>query len=151
MNSVKKLGLELDFSEMDLTDTDFRGWNLKRANFRNANLSGVDFTGAILPPPSVLLLANWGEVPKDLCRDLMRYDAANHPTPKAFDRWAKGGPCPYGNDEGQMQAGFARAANFEQEAEYWKPGRPPSALNLVERLFKHFNVKHSKVSTIKGV
>ena len=61
-------------------------------------------------------MANWGKVSDDLCRDLMRYDAACHPDPSAFDRWAAGGPCPL--DEIPTQ----RAAVFQEKRHLWSPG-----------------------------
>ena len=103
---------------------------------RGADLRGADLRG--VAPPAVLL-ARWGQVSDDLCRDLMRYDAANHPRgAKAFTAWAKGGPCPYSDCE------WARAANFQEKRELWKPGTAQSALKLAVRLL-------NEKCNIKGV
>jgi len=120
----------------NLSDADLRGANLSEANLCYANLCGADLRYANLSdanlrgvaPPAVLL-ARWGQVSDDLCCDLMRYDAANHPQgSKAFTAWAKGGDCPYSNCE------WARAANFQEWRELWKPGTSQSALKLAVRL-----------------
>ena len=127
--------------EANLGGADLRGADLRRADLWGANLGGAnlgeaDLWGANLgeadlrgvAPPAVLL-ARWGEVSDDLCRDLMRYDAANHPQgAKAFTAWAKGGPCPY------SKCLWARAANFQERRELWKPGTSQSALKLAVRL-----------------
>jgi len=133
-------------SEADLRWADLRGANLRGADLRWADLSGADLRWANLSgadlswvnlreadlrgvAPPVVLLARWGQVSDELCRDLMRYDAANHPKgSKAFAAWARGGPCPYPNCE------WARAANFQERRELWKPGTSQSALKLAVRL-----------------
>ena len=120
----------------NLCGANLRGANLSEANLCYASLCGADLCHANLSdanlrgvaPPAVLL-ARWGQVSDDLCCDLMRYDAANHPQgSKAFTAWAKGGDCPYSNCE------WARAANFQEWRELWKPGTSQSALKLAVRL-----------------
>ena len=87
---------------------------LSGANLRYANLSGADLSGADLPSPPMVLLASWGVVSPALCRDLMAYDAACHPDPSAFTRWAKGeSGCPYSDVKVQ------RAAVFSEKKEHW--------------------------------
>jgi len=49
----------------------------------------------------------------------MRRDAYAHPHPEKFDEWAKGGDCPYQNEE--------RFWLFNEDAELWKPGLPQMA------------------------
>jgi len=112
-----------------LSEADLRGADLRGADLRGADLSVADLREANLPPPPSLLLAWWGEVSDELCRDLMRYDAANHPDPQRFDVWAGGGGCPMGGIRWQ------RAANFQESRALWSPGPAPSALSLVLRLF----------------
>jgi len=46
----------------------------------------------------------------------MRRDAFSHPHPEKFDEWAKGGPCPYQNEE--------RFWQFSEKRELWKKGKP---------------------------
>ena len=97
-------------------------------------MSGSNLSGSNLSEqsPTSLLLAAWGEVPDDLCRDLMRYDAANHPRPESFNTWAAGGACPYTGCK------WGRSANFFQKTSLWSPdlllSPPKSALELAERL-----------------
>ena len=100
------------------------------ADLSGANLYGADLSGANLPSPPAMLLASWGDVSPELCRDLMRYDAANHPDPSAFDRWAKGGKCPYAGMK------IERSARFIQQATLWSPGEAPSAYQLMVRLIR---------------
>ena len=98
--------------EADLSEADLRGANLSLADLSEANLSGADLR--YIPAPLVLL-AQWGELPDALTLDLMRYDAANHPHPERFLRWADDGPCPYSG------LAVARAANFAERCELIGP------------------------------
>jgi hypothetical protein len=108
-----------DLSGADLSGANLRYANLRYANLRYANLSGADLSdadlsGANLPSPTIVLLASWGTVSPSLCRDLMAYDAACHPDPSAFTRWAKGeSGCPYSDVKVQ------RAAVFAEKREHW--------------------------------
>ena len=110
-----------NLSGANLSGANLRGANLYGANLYEANLSGIS-------PPSILL-ANWGNVSDELCRDLMRYDCANHPDgKKAFDAWADGGGCPYSGCK------WGRGAIFTERRELWSYGSAQSALKLAERL-----------------
>ena len=100
----------------NLRGADLWGADLRDANLRDANLWGADLWGADLPPPTVLLLASWGAMSDTLTADLMRFDAACHPDPTAFDRWAAGGACPYSGVRIQ------RAAIFTERADLWVAG-----------------------------
>lgn len=113
-----------------LRGADLRGANLRDANLRGANLRDADLRGATLPAPPVVLLAAWGEVSPDLCTELMRYDAVNHPKPAAFDAWAEGGPCPY--DGARVQ----RSARFTEDRTLWSPGPALSAFYLMVRVIR---------------
>jgi hypothetical protein len=120
---------DADLSGSNLSDANLRYANLSGANLRYANLSGADLrgsnlsgailryadlSGANLPSPTMVLLASWGTVSPSLCRDLMAYDAACHPNPSAFTRWAKGeSGCPYSDVKVQ------RAAVFVERREHW--------------------------------
>jgi len=116
---------------------DLQRADLRWANLQGANLQGADLQRADLPPPTMLLLATWGNVSDKLCLELMRYDASNHPNPMRFDEWANGGDCPY-------QKGFQRCANFQEVRELWKPGKSKSARELVLMLFKEKDTKYSE-------
>ena len=102
----------------DLRGANLRGANLYGADLRGANLYGADLRGANLPAPTALLLANWGAVSDNLCRDLMTYDAACHPDPTLFTKWAEGGPCPYATIK------IERAALFTEVKTLWKENLP---------------------------
>lgn len=137
-----------DLSRADLLGSNLLGSNLSRANLSGSNLLGsnllcADLSGAtwsddtIWPSPTMLLLALWGNVSPALCRELMRYDAANHPVgAKAFTAWAKkGGACPYADCR------WGRAANFHEAKDHWSPGPAKSALWLAQQLLKEKLVK----------
>jgi hypothetical protein len=119
-----------NLSEADLTRANLSWANLSWANLSEANLSEADLTA-----PPMLLLANWLAAPPELITELMRYDAANHPDPNAFDEWAKTGKCPYSGTKWQ------RSANFPEDKSLWIPGPSKSALELVLELFKANGVK----------
>jgi hypothetical protein len=107
--------IEADLRRADLIEADLRGADLRRADLIEADLSGADLRRADLSgadlryiPAPLVLLAQWGELPDALTLDLMRYDAANHPRPERFLRWADDGPCPY------SELSVTRAANFQE-------------------------------------
>ena len=97
----------------DLRGANLRGAKLYGANLSWANLSGANLQEAKLPAPTVVLLANWGEVTLQLCADLMVFDATCHPEPVKFDVWANGGECPY------FGVSVERAAQFKESKEIW--------------------------------
>lgn len=98
----------------------------KRANLSGANLSGANLIDANLPSPTMVLLANWGDVPDDLTIALMRYDAECHPIgAKAFKNWVDTGECPYSSCSVQ------RAANFTEKKGLWSPGPPKRPFTLM--------------------
>ena len=106
-----------DLSGANLSEADLSGADLSEAYLSGADLSGADLSGADLPAPGCVLVASWYECSDALTTELMRWDAANHPDPTAFDRWVAGGPCPYNNVKVQ------RAANFAEKKHLWKHGR----------------------------
>ena len=109
--------------EANLREADLGGANLREANLHWAHLHWANLKGANLPSPPEVLLASFGALPDGLTADLMAYDAACHPDPESFTRWAtivatRAGPCPYNG--GRVQ----RAANFSQRPSLWDPARP---------------------------
>jgi len=128
-----------DLSSANLSFADLRSANLSSANLsfadlRSADLSFADLRSAKYLCPSMFLLINWGSVSEDLCLDLMRYDAENHPIPEKFLEWAKGGLCPYSS------VNIVRVANFTENRELVKDdflSRPvKSAYELMQALIK---------------
>ncbi len=124
-----------DLREADLRGADLRGADLRGADLRGADLWEADLRGANIekvswPSPTIVLLASWGTVSSDLCLELMRYDAFNHPDPKAFDAWAENGTCPY--DDVHIE----RAASFTEKKGAWSPGPAKSAYALMQMLLK---------------
>jgi hypothetical protein len=143
-----------DFRDADFSRAVLRGADLRGANFSNATFWGADLSGANLAEacfvnadlwkanlwaarflcPPMVLLAGWGEVSDDLCVDLMRYDASNHPDPKKFLDWGLGGPCPYCDEN------IIRSANFIERRHLITSGflklRVRSAYELMQVLIK---------------
>ena len=102
--------------------------DLGSANLRSANLGSADLGGSSLPSPTVGLLASWGSLSDELCADLMLFDASCHPDPTAFDRWAKGGECPY------KGVGVQRAAVFSERRDLWGRGQIYRPYDLMARV-----------------
>jgi len=104
----------------DLSYADLRYADLRSADLRSADLRYADLRSADLPSPGVVLLSDWGSLANESVAALMRLDASAHPDPEAFDRWARGGSCPYSGVKVQ------RAANFNENKDLWIPGPPPT-------------------------
>jgi len=119
----------------NLESADLRSADLRSADLRSADLRSANLTNAQLPAPTSVLLAAWGEVSAELCADLMMYDASCHPDQKAFDEWAKGGPCPYAGVNVQ------RACNFKEKKELWGKGKFRKPYSLMLRLFAEKGIK----------
>ena len=119
----------------DLGYADLRYANLGYANLGSANLGYALWNDTTQwPAITAVLLAEWGEVSDELCRDLMRYDAVCHPDNRAFNSWAEGGPCPYNNVR------IGRAAHFVEKKALWVPG-PVKPYDLFQRLLAEKLVK----------
>ena len=122
---------EADLYGANLAGADLSGANLYRADLYGANLSGANLSGANLSEadlywanlefsrfPSIRLISSiqLGSISDNFALELMRRDADGHPYPEKFDEWAKGGDCPYQNEE--------RFWIFNEKREVWKPGKP---------------------------
>jgi len=110
-----------DLSKADLSKANLFKTNLSRANLSKANLSGADLSGANLEFyqfPSIRLLSSisLSILSNKLTLELMQRDAYAHPNPDSFELWAKGGKCPYQNEE--------RFWFFQENKELWKTGKP---------------------------
>jgi uncharacterized protein YjbI with pentapeptide repeats len=114
----------------DLQYADLQSANLRSANLQYADLRSANLRSANLPAPTIVLLANWGEVSETLTADLMLLDASAHSNADAFARWAAGGPCPYEGVKVQ------RIANFKERKDLWGKGKPDTIYNLMVRLLK---------------
>ena len=115
-----------NLSGANLSQANLSRANLDRANLNGANLSGANLSGANLDRanleffrfPSIRLISSiqLSLIPNNLALELMRRDADGHPYPEKFDEWAKGGDCPYQDEE--------RFWLFNEKREVWKPGKP---------------------------
>ena len=110
-----------DLREANLRWADLQRADLRWANLQRADLRWADLQGADLPAPTMILLADWGDLPDEITLALMRLDCSAHPVGKrAFDEWASGGVCPYSDCR------FQRVASFNEKSSLWSYGRPPS-------------------------
>lgn len=125
---------DADLQGADLQDADLRGANLRGANLRSADLRGADLRGARFSPTQILT-ARWGELSDSLTADCMELDASAHPDRTAFDRWAKGGSCPYAN------LSILRIVNFQEKRELWGKGKLDTIYNIMLRIFQEKGVR----------
>jgi len=148
MRGADPHGADLRYAHMrdaNLRDANLRGGNLRGADLREADLRGADLRSTMLvgadlrgakvlgvrwPAPAMVLLAFWGTLPDHLTVECMRYDAANHPEPWAFDDWADGGSDPYDD------CSWQRCVRFDDRQDLWSPGPAKSALELAQALIK---------------
>ena len=100
-----------DLRNADLRNADLRYADLRYADLRNADIEFHQF-------PSIRLISSitLGNLSDKLTLELMRRDAFAHPKPKKFKLWAKGGACPYQNEE--------RFWFFHEKKELWRAGKP---------------------------
>lgn len=115
-----------DLRRANLRGANLQGANLRGADLRGANLRGANLQGADLDFhqfPSIRLLSSipLGILSDGLMIELMRRDAYAHPHPERFDEWAKGGQCPYQNEE------YFWNFDYEAAKKLWKPGLPQMA------------------------
>jgi len=115
LNDIRE-GVKANLRYADLSYADLRYANLRYADLSYADLSYADFE--FYKFPSIKLLASFSlqRLSDSLTLELMRRDAYGHPYPEKFDIWAKGGVCPY-TDEDRMWF-------FTEKKELWKPGIP---------------------------
>lgn len=87
----------------DLRGACLRGADLREADLRAADFLGIDLAGADLRaarvvfrsfPVATLPLFPLGDLPDDLCLELILRDAWNSPGPESFCDWVQGGRCP---------------------------------------------------------
>jgi hypothetical protein len=128
---------DANLRDADLREVNLRGADLRGANLNRANLCDADLCETKLPAPSMVLLAQWGKVSNALCIELMRYEAANCPDPKVFDRWGEKGfewdeewVCPY------VDCDIDRAAHFDERSELWSPGSSMRPYDLMAMVLK---------------
>jgi len=105
-----------DLSRADLSKVDLSGANLSGADLSGVNLCGANLEFSWFPSIRLISSIQLGLISKNLALELMRRDADGHPYPEKFDEWAKGGDCPYQNEE--------RFWLFNEERKGWKPGKP---------------------------
>ena len=123
-----------DLSGADLSGANLGGANLGGADLRGANLSGAKVHNVSWPSPGVVLTAQWENLTDTLTQQCMAFDAACHPAPSAFDKWAAtdDGPCPYTDVKVQ------RAINFKERRHLWDRALvAPRPYDLMAALLAH--------------
>jgi len=115
-----------DLSGSDLSYSYLRGSDLSYSDLsysylRDSDLSGSDLSNAkvefhLFPSIRLLSSIHLGTISDSLTLELMRRDAYAHPHPEKFDKWEKGGQCPYQNEE--------RFWVFKERKGIWKKGKP---------------------------
>ena len=110
-----------DLFGADLSGADLSGAGLYRANLSGANLSGAKIEFYQFPSIRTLSSMPQKNISDEIILELMRLDADAHPKPELFDEWAKGGNCPYENEE--------RWWCMPEKREVWKPGKPTMKLS----------------------
>ena len=116
----------------NLRGADLQNANLQNADLQNANLQNANLRGADLPSPTMVLLANWGSLSDSTTKSAMAYDAACHPDPSAFDRWASDPLlCPYSSVK------VERACHFHEKFSLWDPTYPaPRPYDLMASILR---------------
>ena len=132
-----------DLSGADLSRANLAGANLSEAFLSRANLSGANLSIANLSNIQdwtvlQILVSNWGNLPKYLSIEMMRWDSILGPPDlmEKFREWKKGGNCPYAMES------FSRSLYF-QERRNWYVSGPPK-MSLWELLIKLLNTKKVK-------
>lgn len=123
-----------------LENVDLRHVDLQNVNLKFTYLNRVDLRCSRLPSPTIMLLCDWGVVSDNLCLELMRYDASNHPNPILFDIWKENGNCPY------SYARVQRTANFKENRDVWQDWNDDiivkSAYELMIMLFEEKGIRY---------
>lgn len=122
-----------------LQDLQFKSCNFKGTNFDNAILDYIIFIDCYSICPTRMLLAYWGMLSSSLTKELMRYDAENHPNKERFRHWVKDHSCPYQDCAIGRVALFSENSTIYQHAK--KNTRALPAYELMLRCFKEHNIK----------
>ncbi|MEW5724408.1 MAG: pentapeptide repeat-containing protein [Thermodesulfobacteriota bacterium] len=90
-----------------LRGADLRAADLRGTEFRGADLMGADLREAVIEfrsfPAFTLPHFPLGDLPDDLCLELMLRDAHASPEPDLFALWAEGGRCPLETPKGHLE------------------------------------------------
>lgn len=111
--------------------------NFTAASFHSSTINAVEFLDCYGICPTSMLLAYWGVLSVSLTKELMRYDAENHPNSEKFREWAETGNCPYTN------CAVSRVALFAEGQYLYKHSKKRAlpAYELMLRLFKERKIK----------
>ena len=102
-------GSDLSYSYLSYSD-------LSYSYLRDSDLSNAKVEFHLFPSIRLLSSIHLGTISDSLTLELMRRDAYAHPHPEKFDKWEKGGQCPYQNEE--------RFWVFKERKGIWKKGKP---------------------------
>lgn len=106
----------------NLTDATLCNAQLDNTILYMANLRGANLAGAKLNLHDALQIAF---TDRELIAIAMQIDAANHPDPESFDRWAAHDDCvcPF-----SLPNSYRLISGFEPDKTLWKPGKPKMSL-----------------------
>ena len=105
-----------NLSRANLDGASLDGASLSRANLGGASLDGANLEFHQFPSIRLISSIPLGNLTDELTLELMRRDAFAHPKPEKFKTWAKGGECPYQNEE--------RFWFFTEKIGLWRAGKP---------------------------
>jgi len=132
-----------DLGRANLHRANLYGANLRRADLGRANLSETDLRRADITDIKgwtvlQILVSNWGEIPKYLTIEMMKWDSILGPPDlmEKFKKWKKDEICPYSGEP------FGRSLYFLQRRAWYVSG--PPKMGLWELLIKLLNTKKIK-------
>lgn len=114
---------------------------INKGVFKNSKfklLRNINFGELSVSPLSNLLLHHWGVLSPKLTALCMAYDAQNHPDPEKFEKWAKGGGCPYAGKR------IPRAILFCENRSYYDRKLISKSINpykLLDLIFAEKNIQ----------
>lgn len=132
---------ETNLKHCDLTGSNFNYTDLWSSNLEDSHLVNCSFIGSNLlecnlkntklGSPTLLLLADWGELSDELTKLAMAFDASCHHNKTLFDAWSESGRCPY------MSCSYERACKFKEKRYLWDAEiKAPGALELMIKIIQ---------------
>lgn len=112
--------------------------NSKFVNCSLHCLKDIDLGTLLVVPLCSILTHQWKNLSPELTALCMAYDAQNHPDPDTFDKWSKGGACPYSVHN------VPRSVYFYEKREFYNHNLlsiPINPYRLLDLIFAEKNIK----------
>lgn len=120
-----------NLSNANLSDSDLENSDLWNCVFNGTYLTNCNLKGVRIGSPTMILLANWGELSDELTTLAMAYDASCHQDKKSFEDWSKWGSCPY------KTTNYDRACKFVESRQLWNSEiKVPGAFELMIKIIR---------------